>query len=178
MGYHLAIGESVVDWSEDMVRIDVDAVKIDDAPAFGEPTDHTNTRWPSYTSWANFCREMDIQDVVLNRRNGGEDEIELPDGSFVGCLMPSHPGVAPVTAKHVEYIEQKVNEYKAKHPEHRAQFPKPKPDAKPIGGTGVFMEEDYDPDPRNDGNLCRAEWLLFWLKWAVENCKKPVFFNS
>ena len=65
MGYNLAIGEAEVDWSEDMVRIDAVTVKLDEAPAFGEPTDHTNTRWPSYTSWSNFCKAMDITDIMV-----------------------------------------------------------------------------------------------------------------
>jgi hypothetical protein len=179
MGYNLAIGEAEVDWSEDMVRIDVVTVKLDEAPAFGEPTDHTNTRWPSYTSWSNFCKNMGITDIVLNRRNGGCDEFELPDETYVTCLMPEHPGVAPVTQKHLDYIEAKVNEYKAKHPDHRAEYPPPKPDAVPmVPGTTMYRSEDLVSDPRYDGDLCRAEWLLFWMRWAIANCKKPVFFNS
>lgn len=26
--------------------------------------------------------------------------------------------------------------------------------------------------------LCRGEWLAYWLRWAVDNCKQPVFVNS
>lgn len=41
----------------------------------------------------------------------------------------------------------------------------------------MYREEDYDQDPKYDQHLCRGTWLVFWLKWAVENCKQPVFVN-
>lgn len=177
MGYSLGIGEAVIDWSDETVDIDFEKVTLPDAPAFNEPTDRTNMRWPSYSCWADFCEAVGIQDVVMNERNGGKNELQLPDGSWLYCLMPSHPGAAPITAKHLAYIEDKIAAYKARHPDHIAQYPPPKPGAEPICGD-TYRDEDLVKDERYDGNLCRAEWLLFWLRWAVANCKKPVFVNS
>lgn len=173
MGYTLEIGEAVIDWSEEMVRIDVEGKKLDDAPAFGEPTDYTNARWPSYTSWADFCRNVGIYDVVMDKQWSKE----VGNCTWIYCLMPSHPGEAPITKHHLEIIEAKVNEYKEKHPDHIAKYPPPKEGAEPIFG-GMYREEDLVTDPKYDGNLCRAEWLLFWMRWALENCKNPVFING
>jgi len=49
MGYTLRIGELGDDG-------EVETVRHDDAPAFDEPTDYTNDRWPSYTAWWGFVR--------------------------------------------------------------------------------------------------------------------------
>lgn len=177
MGYSLSIGEAVIDWSSDMVRIGVDRQRHDDAPAFGEPTDHTNSRWPSYSSWANFCEAVGITKPMLNSRNGGVDEFQVGD-EWVYCLMPTHPGCAPITSTHLKLIEDAVAAYKKRHPDHIAKYPPPKPGAKPILGHDLYRDEDLVQDERYDGNLCRAEWLLYWMRWAVENCEKPVFVNT
>jgi hypothetical protein len=161
MGYNLKIGEAYVSSDEDGQRILVRDEELPHAPAFGEPTDYTNARWPSYTGWSNFCRNIGIAGIMFNTRNGGSDLFQLPDGSYVGCLMPEHPGVARITQKHLDYIKGKVEEYKYFFPEHIAEFP----------------PEDTE-DPRFDGNLCRAEWLIFWMEWAVLNCENPTFYNS
>ena len=162
MGYTLKIGESYVDFDEDGDRrVLVHDVELGDSPAFGEPTDRTNSRWPSYTGWGNFCRNVGIASIMFNGRNGGSDIFELPDGSYVGCLMPEHPGVARITQKHLDYIKAKVNAYKALHPDHLPEFPP----------EGV-------EDPKCDGNLCRAQWLIFWMEWAILNCENPTFYNS
>lgn len=187
MGYNLAIGEATIEWNEDMVRIGVKPMNLPEAPAFNEPTDFTNTRWPSYTAWSDFCHDVGIADYVLNNRNGGRDEFMVPDtgpqltgdpvkdGEYEGlhdadkfkstkhlsCLMPEHPGVAPITQTHVDLICRKIEEYKSKHPDRIAKYP-----------------DDEPANPLHDGNLCRGEWLVFWLKWAMKNCKNPVFYNS
>lgn len=176
MGYTLSVGEAVIDWNEDLVRIEVRHETHDNAPAFSEPTDFTNSRWPSYSSWANFCRDVGLTDVMLNRRNGGVGEFEYK-GKWLYPLMPEHPGVAPVSKHHLEYIEEKAAAYRAAHPDHIAQYPPPKPEAKPVCGD-LYRDCDYVEDPRYDGNLCRLEWLLYWMRWAVENCDKPVFVNT
>lgn len=105
-------------------------------------------------------------------------EVEF-EGGYLMPLLDSHPGVAVIGPQHVEYVRRKVEAYKVLHPDHIAQYPPPKPDAKPISpGTDFYRQSDYVDDPRYDGNLCRAEWLIYWMSWAVENCDKPIFYNS
>lgn len=172
MGYTLAIGEAVIVWHEDCVSIGVEHLTLEDAPEFGEPTGKSNCRWPSHFAWSATCRNLEICRVMYNSRDGGADELAL-EGHIRQPLMPSHPGVAPITIEHVRYIEGRVADYKRRHPDHRAEYPPPKPGAVLCGG--MFSERDLIDDPRYDGSLCRAEWLLFWLRWAVDNCKRPVF---
>lgn len=176
MGYNLRIGEAIIDYSEDVVRVNAVGVTLEESPADGSPTDHTNDCWPSYSGWADFCEAMDLKDVMFCTRNGGAGSFEI-DGREYLPLLVDHPGARPVTAGHLKYIEQKVAAYRAKHPDHIAQHRPPKPGAKPIFGD-EYREDDLVDDPKYDSNLCRAEWLLFWLRWAIANCKQPVFFNS
>lgn len=174
MGYSLAIGEAELD--EEGTGINVPTVTLDNAPAHGDPTDHTNERWPSYSVWSDFCKSFGLMDVMFNERNGGVGCVEV-NGEFYSPLIERHPGVSRITQWHVDYVERAVNEYRQKHPDHIAQYPPPKPDAKPIFGE-MYREEDLVDDPRFDAHLCRAEWLLFWLKWALANCNRPVFKNT
>lgn len=174
MGYTLAIGQAKVDWTEDDVRIWVDLVSLDEAPAFGEPTDHENQRWPSYSTWSSFCRQLGITEVMMNSRNGGNDE-PIVSGQYLSPLIHTHPGSTPVTKHHLEFIEMKLAEYKLKHPSHVAQYPPLKPGVK----KGSFnRDQDFVDDPKYDPVMCRAEWLVFWLKWSLTNCSNPTFVNS
>lgn len=175
MGYTLKIGEAVLEYDEDYVGVNCEVIRLDNAPAFGDPTDYESTRWPSYIAWANAMEKLGLMDVMFNQRNGGNGCLEY-DGKCLTPLIEVHPGATPITKHHAEYVEKKLAEYKAKHPEHRAEYPPPKPGATPIVGD-VYRESDYDQDPRYDSALCRGEWLAFWLRWAVENCKQPVFVN-
>mgnify|MGYP003405256251 CR=1 FL=1 len=176
MGYNLRIGEAVICYSDESARVDCETVRRDDSPSFGDPTDGTNCRWPSYTVWADMMAKLGLTDVMFNRRNGGVGEFEYK-GKWLYPLIPEHPGAAPITREHVEYVEEKLAAYKAAHPDHRAAYPPPKPDAEPIA-PGFYREDDLVADPRYDGALCRGEWLAWWMRWAVENCKQPVFVNS
>ena len=161
MGYSLSIGEAVIDWNEERVSIDCEIVRLDEAPAFGEITDYESQRWPSYTAWAKAMRELGLTDLMFDERNGGIGEFEW-EGEWVYPLIQNHPGAAPITKAHVEVVAAKLKAYKEANPTHVAKYP-------PRG---------CEDDPTYDGYLCRGEWLLFWLKWAVENCEKPVFVNS
>lgn len=178
MGYSLRIGEAVLDWSEDMVRVDCEIVKRDDAPAFGDPTDYESQRWPSYSSWADAMRTLDMMDVMFNERNKGRGYFEW--NAVERCpLIECHPGAVPVTKEHVEYVAAKLAKYKEMHPDHIAQYAPLKEGAVPIApGCGIYREDQYVDDPKYDGALCRGEWLLYWLRWAVENCQQPVFVNT
>ena len=175
MGYSLTIGNAVLDYDEDQVRVGAEIVRLDNAPAFGEPTDFESQRWPSYSSWAEFCRELGITDAMFGTRDKGKGELEY-NGKYVSPLLECHPGATPITVTHVEFIEERLREYKEKHPTHIAQYAPLKPG---VEDKGFFQpEEDYVDDPIYDGTLCRGEWLVFWLRWAIENCEKPVFVNT
>ncbi len=170
MGYTLKIGEAKIVWDVDFVNIDCDLVSMPDAPAFGEITDFENQRHPSYTAWADSMRSLGLYELM--------NEYVEYDGGYLCPLIGRHPGASPITQNHVNYVVQKIAEYKAKNPDHIAQYPPLKDDAKPfIEGSGLYSDDQYVDDPRFDGSLCRGEWLLYWMKWAVENCEKPVLVN-
>ena len=70
MGYNLIIGEKVV--YDDDSECSVTWAKseyLEEAPADGSPTDHTNERWPSYSGWADLQRDCE--------RHGGGEVIAL-----------------------------------------------------------------------------------------------------
>lgn len=176
MGYNLSIGEAYIEYDSDFVRVQAKFEKHSLAPAFGEPTDRTNERLPSYSSWSSAMCNLGLMDLMFDEYDGGSGGFKY-EGQWIYPLIQSHSGCAPITKNHVKIVEQKLNEYKEKHPDHIAQYPPVKKGAKPLFGD-VYREEDYVDDPKCDVNLCRGEWLLYWLKWAVVNCEKPVFVNS
>jgi hypothetical protein len=163
MGYTLKIGEAIIRYDSESVGIDCDIVRHDNAPAFGEPTDYENQRWPSYSSWAETMKALDLIDVMFNQANGGDGCFEH-NGEERYPLIEQHPGAAPITIEHLEKVKKKVAAYKAKHPTHIAKY---LPDGADGWDASIY-----------DGVLCRAEWLIYWMEWALANCKMPVFVNS
>lgn len=107
MGYTITIGEletqaypnDGLDCS--CIRFDATGVRHDAAPAFGEPTDYTNSRWPSYGVWHEFMRSVGLGDVFFTE-----------DGHLIG----GHPGVRLVTREMVEAVASALAAYRAKHP--------------------------------------------------------------
>lgn len=176
MGYTLEIGEAEIDWNTDRVGITARGEKHDDAPAYGEPTDYTNGRWPGYCGWANFAKATGLEGVFFGTAES-KWEFLVAESVWVPVILAHHPGAVPVTSDLRNYINAKYAEYVAAHPDHRAEYPPAKPGAKPVFGT-FYREEDYVEDPRYDANLCRFEWLRYWINWAVDNCQCPVFTNS
>lgn len=178
MGYTLKIGEAFIDFDEDLVKVNCEPVRISSSPAFGELTDYTNQRCPSYSTWASAMKALGLVDVMFDERNGGAGFFSR-NGVERYPLIQDHPGAAPVTIEHVEEVEERLAAYKAKHPDHIAQFPPLKPGAKPLlPGSDVYADNAYSDNPRYDGHLCRGEWLAWWLRWAFDNCRQPVFVNS
>lgn len=177
MGYILKIGEAMLDYDEESVSVNCLICQHADSPAFGDPTDHESQRWPSYTAWSEAMERLGLMDVMFNVRNGGAGVFRW-NGRDYEPLMREHPGVAPITKAHVEYVEQKIKEYKSANPGVMAGYYKPKHDAVPVmPGSGLYREEDMEHDPLIDPWLARGEWLAWWLRWAIENCKQPVFVN-
>lgn len=177
MGYNLTIGNAEMEYNKDCVRIVATSHRLDEAPAFGEPTDYTNQRWPSYTSWSEAMETLGLMDVMFNHRNGGGGFER--NGDFYSPLLEIHPGATPITLAHVEEVEERIAAYKAANPDHIAQYPPLKPDAEPlVAGSRFYGVDAYVDDPKFDSALCRGEWLVFWLRWAIENCERPVFVNT
>ena len=157
MGYTLKIGEAEMfyditeDWSD--CGVEAKIFKHDAAPAFDEPTDHESQRWPSYTSWSNFARFVGLHDLFFSKEDG---------------LIRCHPGIVPLTKQHKEIIDIAFAEYKKKYP-------------KAIATYGKKQDHPMDHDesnPEENNQLCRFEWLKYWVDWTLENCEKPVFQNS
>lgn len=164
MGYSLSIGELVVEFDndEDCPRVNCSAkiFQHDNAPAFGEPTDTESQRWPSYSSWANFCRFVDLYDLFFGKNEKGEYTRD-------DALIQHHPDCIPLTEKHRREINAAYDNFKIKYPAARATYGNPK----------SMLEPDED-NPEENGQLCRLVWLHYWVNWALDNCEKPVFENT
>lgn len=153
MGYSLAIGEKWTSYDEklDYTYTWVHSERHKEAPAFGEPADHENQRWPSYSTWSNFARESGLMHVLY------------PDGGILG----GHPGQAPITEKMRQEINTAYHHYRAAHPYAEPGFKEELFTGKPI------------PNSENmDDTLARFEWLKYWVNWAMDNCKNPIFVNT
>lgn len=159
MGYNFTLGEFVppaypgdLGYAED--------VSLPDAPAFGEPTDYSNQRWPSYSAWAEFAREAGLQHLfdARHERRG------------VPLLLAQHPGVAVIEPVHLAEIDAALSAYQLRHPGKIAGFPE---EELPNGECVAKPQaEQYSP------TLARLTWLHFWAHWAVRHCRIPVFVNT
>jgi len=152
MGYSLSIGEAVMDvvpedeWGDGQINITVEEVRNDDAPAFGEPTDYTNQRWPSYTSWWNFAEFTGMENILF--------DVDANEN-----IRGGHPGHFLITDMFKDAIDTAMKDYTNKYPDAVPSF------------------EDFENRP-HDGHLCRMVWLQYWVDWALENCKNPIFLNT
>lgn len=159
MGYTLKIGELIssvqYEGLESYIYNGCENVTDKNAPAFGEPTDHSNSRWPSYTSWNNAMRFVGLYEMMYNENTG---------------LIRHHPGCVPLVKEHKEIIDKAYIEFYKKYPNCKAGY-SPKIDEK----NGVYDDDEW---PSENSYATRLEWLKYWVDWALENCKHPVFYNS
>jgi hypothetical protein len=153
MGYSIAIGKLVTKKDDGYTYKTVETVTLENAPAFGEPTDYTNQRWPSYTSWAKAMDFIGLSDVMFNEKTG---------------LMRGHPSNYRIFKKHKKAIDKAYVEFYQKYPNAKAGF-------SPIP-FDPFKEDKNWPEENNWA--VRLEWLKFWVDWAFENCEKPYFHNT
>lgn len=112
MGYTITIGELEVHKNPDD-GIESDCISFSaahefhkGAPAFGEPTDFTNSRWPSYTAWSGALRDAGLESVFFS------------DGHLIG----GHPGVRLVTKELVSEVDAALQAWKVSHPASVATF--------------------------------------------------------
>lgn len=157
MGYSITIGElKVCQHPEDgldssCISFDADSVKIENAPAFGEPTDYTNSRWPSYSGWSECLEDAGMYDLFFDS----------------GHLIGGHPGLRLVTKELVYAVSEAKQEFEYKFPNVKATY----------GSRGDDIWDVDKKNPRENSTYCRMVWLDFWLKWAIENCDIPVISN-
>jgi hypothetical protein len=84
-------------------------------------------------------------------------------------LIRNHPGCVPLTKEHKEIIDKTYKEFYEKYPNCKAGYSPKMDEAKGI----------YDNKwPKENSYAVRLEWLKYWIDWALENCKNPVFYNS
>ena len=102
MGYTLTIGE--LHCEEDLAELFmnnfngtyyVPTVRLEDAPAFGEFTDYTNERMPSYAGWADVTKHTGMTNLMEE-------------------LMPTGVGFAHLTEKHHHQIKEILHNYRTK----------------------------------------------------------------
>ena len=156
MGYSIYIGNATMELTEDGdFRIFVKEKKLRSAPVF--PNDHmtgiSNGRHPSYTGWANFCREAGLYELFLGKDDG---------------LMAHHPGCHGLTEKHLAEVRAALKNWKRTHPNSTAGFE-----------VDSFMRPEFQDKVENpDPILARLIWLEFWFDWALKTCKMPAIYNS
>lgn len=164
MGYNLTIGELEIEYVQDKdcphISLNAASQTNADAPAFGEGTDYTNQRWPSYTAWSNFYKFVGLEELFTGKNSQGQ--YVRDDG-----LLVSHPGCVPLTKKHREEINKALDEFKIKYPDAIPTY----------GNPGDNFEGDPN-NPEENAYLVRLVWLQYWVNWALDNCKQPVFENS
>lgn len=107
MGYTITIGQLRVEKEPDdgldcsCIRFSAELAHHEGAPAFGEPTDKENQRWPSYCVWAEFMRDTGLYDIFFYES---------------GHLIGGHPGVRLVTKDLVAAVSLALKQFKSKHP--------------------------------------------------------------
>lgn len=170
MGYTLRIGELVVEYyqDEDEPRISVGAKGFSHhaAPAFGEPTDHESERWPSYSTWSDFAEGAGLYTMFFGKYRGSSQLVRDD------ALLVSHPGCVPLTEAHRREVNAALAAWKIKYPNAVPTFGRPAPD-----GEDAMLWVD-DENPKENGQMTRLVWLHYWVNWALDNCKQPVFENT
>lgn len=103
MGYTITIGELDVRKQPDdgldccCISFGAGGTSHNTAPAFGEPTDYTNSRLTSYITWSNFMQDTGLYDAFFTER---------------GYLIGGHPGVRLVTKDLVDCVSVALTSYK------------------------------------------------------------------
>lgn len=159
MGYSLTIGELKHEITDDKLETEIysyaEDVTLPNSPSYGEPTDYTNSRWPSYTSWGMAMEFVGLNDFMYNKKTG---------------LLRDHPGCVPLVKEHKEIIDKAHIDFYKKYPNCKPGF-SPKLNDR----LGIYEDSEW---PEENMWAVRLEWLKFWVDWSLENCKVPVFHNT
>ena len=103
MGYYIAIGNAVPEFSKDDGYLHacwrVDETANEDAPNFPGDimTKNRNIRSPSYTGWSEFCEKVGLTELFFDRCEG---------------LFRNHPGCVMITQEDYQIVADALEEYK------------------------------------------------------------------
>lgn len=174
MGYTLLIGEAEadVDLEDRYARVTVAGRFLPEAPlgSGGGVNEHTNSCWPSYSTWADFARRVGLHGVFFAPACPAECPRWAPchvcngrpvwwagaDGQERRGLLARHPGCEALEHVHLTAFREALEAWRAKPETERA----------------AAMSDGVDYDER------RLEWLVWWTDWALLNCTHPSFANS
>lgn len=105
MGYTFKVGNAVPSFDKSdfpylSAEWEVESATHTDAPAFpgDDMTGKGNSRSPSYTVWADFCRATNLTHVFFDDR---------------GHLLASHPGCIGITAHDLQMVTASLEAYRA-----------------------------------------------------------------
>ena len=129
----------------------------DDAPAYDEPTDHMNQRWPSYTSWAAFLYTSNLNDLFLE----GNDN-----------LIGEHPGYIDITPELYKEIQWKYTRFKMQNKGSIPSFE----DEDFEKYDKILYYKDYEI-PVNH-TLARFDWLMYWLDYSMNKYDEVIMSNT
>jgi hypothetical protein len=180
MGYTLQIGKKVLDeeYKKDLynelvedgctfeeaeeqssrIAIKVLDEKIDTAPAFGEPTDNLNERWPSYSAWSLFTSVTDTEFLFYEK-----------SGEFRG----GHPGYFQITKEWLLDLKHYSERFKNRYPECIASY-----DTE-LDSANITIKYDTKGNtvPANF-MICRLEWLEYWAEYALSKYGEDAIFSN
>lgn len=112
MSYDITIGNVIVGKDDDgEYRLDIEeAPEVQNAPRF--PGDYPPSmgrpyRAPSYTGWADFCRDAGLYALFFDKERG---------------LMREHPGMAALTVDHHATVRAALASWREAHPDAGPRF--------------------------------------------------------
>ena len=164
MGYTIKIGQAEpsndhVTYEAHEYGFEVASLELPDAPRHaGDVNPGKNERWPSYSVWTDFTKEVGLHELFYNDDGG---------------LVRPHPGVIVLRPEHGATIRGALEAYRLKHPGAVARF-----DVFPPGTSAVEEFTAPAQHPSCDYALARLEWLSWWVDWALANCSRPAIENS
>ncbi len=165
MGYSIYVGEPMVyintNEDEQDVSIEVDRITLDNDVqlGFGHLQRGSNDWHPSYTSFANFIKEIETVERKL--------------------VIDQHPGAMPVTEKLLRQFQQAKVLLEAKYPNIQNGYPlKIK---EPEGYNDIPYEEREklaaSMFENHHWTYGKVIWWIFNLEDALRRCKNPVIYN-
>jgi len=173
MGYSIVVGEKsknnclddmINDAKEDSYEIYIDSIEyvakpesLDTAPAFGEPTDNMNQRWPSYISWYAFIYSAGLNEIFFDDNDN---------------LIGRHPGYIEITTEIYEDIKSKYIRFKMQNKGAIASFE----DEDFEKYDKISYIKNYKIPINN--TLARFEWLMFWLDYSMEKYESTIISNT